>query len=133
MFSLFVYKKFFQSRFLTLSNILIIIGVPAASRMGGNKYFVRWDRKKSGGRFFECKVTSRGYYANVLSYDVRYTVKFHKSQVFKMGCPLNVGDDVIAYWHRHDRFAYAGNVNSKIEVEISNNILVGLSMYGFHG
>ena len=49
-----------------------------------------------------------------------------------MGCPLNVGDDVIAYWYRQPRFAFAGNVKIDMGAKIFIPILICLFHVRFY-
>ena len=79
------------------------------AQKGSFKYFVRWDYKKAGGRFFECSILShrKGGPAQVLGHDGDRGT-YAETEVFKItDCPAKKGDHVIAYWDNRS-YAFAG-------------------------
>ena len=90
--------------------------VSAGKAQKGNfKYFVRWDFKKTGGRFFECNLLSytktsmgrKSRNAEVLAHDGDRGT-YGEREVFKItDCPSKKGDHVIAYWDNRP-YAFSG-------------------------
>ena len=79
------------------------------AQKGSFKYFVRWDYKKAGGRFFECNIMShmKGGTAQVRAHDGDLGT-YAETDVFKItDCPAKKGDHVIAYWDNRS-YAFAG-------------------------
>ena len=76
------------------------------------RYFVKWDDAKTGGRFFECSIVgnwNKGMPLVTVRTHTGNTGKYDLSSIFKIGCPPEVGDDVIAYWDNRP-YAFKGKV-----------------------